>query len=291
MRKVVLILSVFFLSSLTLLAQDNTEKKSNWKLSGSSSLNFVQASYSNWSSGGENSIAGKAGGQLNLNYKKNKVSWENNLILGYGLTYQGTKRSKNEDKIDFSSKFGYKAFGKVNYSAAASFKTQFDKGYKKYPIEDGAPYNSKFMAPAYLVLSLGFDYKPNDNFSFMISPLSGKFTFVLDDTLSSQGVYGVDKGKHAYYELGAYAKATYSKKVRENISINSSLDLFSNLLKNPENVDINWSLNVDFKVTKFISSNVGFQLIYDDDTKNVEDGKGPAVQFKQLLGIGFSYIF
>jgi hypothetical protein len=222
---------------------------------------------------------------------KQKVSWENGLTLGYGLQYQGNKRSKTNDLIDFYSKLGYKAFGKFNYATQITFKTQFDKGYPKYPITPESRYNSKFMSPASGILSLGLDYKPNAEFSMVLSPISGKYTLVLDDSLSKSGAYGVKPDRHAYYELGASITVTYNKNITDNIALRSVMDLFSNLLKSPENADIIWDININFKVTKYISSNLSLHLKYDDDTKNNVPEKGSSLQFKQVLGMGFSYNF
>jgi hypothetical protein len=280
------------------MAQENKEVKKEevkkvtyWKHTGLSSLNFSQSSFSNWSSGGENSIAGTTNGTLTMNYSKKKVSWENGLTMRYGLQYQGSKRSKTDDMIDSYSKFGYKAFGKVDYTAQVTFKTQFDKGYSKYPITEESLYNSKLMSPAYIVLSLGFDFKPNSEFSLVLSPVSGKFTIVLDDSLSHIGVYGVKPDRHAYYELGTYLKASYNKKIGSNITVKTALDVFSNLLRNPENADINWDISLLFMVTKYLSSSLNLQLRYDDDTKNTNADKGPALQTKQVLGLGLTYNF
>jgi hypothetical protein len=275
-------------------SSEKVKKVSPWKLSGNSALNFVQSSFSNWAAGGKNAIAGTASSNLKLVYKKEKITWENTLDMAYGLTYQGSDRSKNNDKIDFSSKIGYFAFKNWSYTFLGSFKSQFDKGYAKYPVTEGAMYNSRFAAPAYIGLSLGMDYKPCPDFSLVISPVSSKFTLVLDDTLSKLGVFGVHPGKKAYYEFGAYLKSTYSKKLHDNINLNTKLELFSNLLKTPENIHVSWELKIDMKVTKFISSKIEFQLLYDDKTKiRHDDGtlSGPKVQFKEVLEIGFSYSF
>ena len=296
---VLLILQSFiFVSSIPVRAEPQAggevKKESPWKFSGNSSLNFVQSSYSNWAAGGKNAIAGTASGNLKLIYRKEKLTWENTLDLAYGLTYQGSDRSKNNDKIDFSSKIGYLAFKNWSYTFLGTFKSQFDKGYAKYPVVDDALYNSRFAAPAYIGLSLGMDYKPCPNFSLVISPVSSKFTLVLDDTLSKLGVFGVHPGKHAYYEFGAYLKSTYSKKLHANIDLNTKLELFSNLLKNPENLHANWELSLNMKVTKFISTKIELQLLYDDKIKiRNDDGtqSGPKVQFKEVLGIVFSYSF
>lgn len=288
-RFILLLLIVVFTN---IIVAQETKVPSPWKHSGTSYLNLSQSSFSNWSAGGENSIAIGVGiNNIRLNYAKQKVSWENGLTLGYGLLYQGSKRSKTNDVIDFFSKFGYKAFGKFNYATQITFKTQFDKGYSRYPITPESRYNSKFMSPASGVLSLGFDYKPDASFSLVLSPISGKYTVVLDDSLSKVGVYGVKPNRTAYYELGASMTATYNKSIIPNVTLSMVMSVFSNLLVNPENADINMDININFKVTKYISSNLNFQMRYDDDTKNIHPEKGPALQFKQVLSLALSYNF
>jgi hypothetical protein len=289
MKKIFVLFTVFLVN--VTMAQD-VKTSSPWKHSGSSDLNLTQSSFNNWAAGGDNSIAiGVGVNNIQLNYNKQKISWENGLTLGYGLQYRGHERSKTNDVIDFFSKFGYKAFGKFNYTSRITFKTQFDKGYSKYPITPESYYNSKFMSPASGVLSLGFDYKPNDEFSLMLSPISGKYTIVLDDSLSKVGVYGVKPNRRTYYELGTSITSTYNKNITSNIALNVVLEIFSNLLVKPENADINMEINIKFKVTKYISSDLNLHFKYDDDTKNIDLGKGPFLQFKQVLGLALSYNF
>ncbi|MDR1582382.1 MAG: DUF3078 domain-containing protein [Prevotellaceae bacterium] len=291
MKKIFVLLFAMFLTNI-IVAQEIKKAPSPWKYSGLSYLNLTQSSFSNWSAGGENSIAIGIGiNNIRLNYTKQKFSWENGLTLGYGLLYQGSKRSKTNDVIDFFSKLGYKAFGKFNYATQITFKTQFDMGYPKYPITPESQYNSKFMSPASGILSLGFDYKPNNAFSLYLSPISGKYTFVLDDSLSKVGVYGVKPNRTSYYELGASMRITYNKTIITNITLGMVMDIFSNLLVDPENADINTDININFKVTKYISSHLSLHLRYDDNTKNIDPEKGPALQFKQVLGLALSYNF
>jgi hypothetical protein len=167
------------------------------------------------------------------------------------------------------------------------------------------------MAPAYGLLAMGFDYKPNDNFTIFISPLTGKFTIVNDDSLARIGAFGVQKEikdpanggtitqqfKNHREEFGGYFKMGYKTKVMENITFQTVLELFCNYLHNPQNVDVNWTTLTTLKVNKFISATVSTQLIYDDDIKllrNVGSEKGtvgPDVQFKQVLGVGLNYKF
>ncbi|MBI3521092.1 MAG: DUF3078 domain-containing protein [Bacteroidetes bacterium] len=281
-----------------------------WKLGGVISVNGQQVSLSNWAAGGNNSIS--VAGLVNVyaKYKKGKATWDNNLELGYGVIKQGNNKKwwKNDDKIQFSSKYGHQISKNWYATALADFRTQFTNGYN-YP--NDSIYISKFMAPAYALAALGFDYKPNSHFSAFIAPVTGKFTFVQDDSLAKFGAFGVQKEirdpndatvitqhylKHRE-EFGAYFKMQYQTKVMENITFQTVLELFSNYLHNPQNVDVNWSTLTTFKVNKFISATLATQLIYDDDvsvTRSSGDKKGtfgPDVQFKQVLAVGFTYKF
>ncbi len=282
-----------------------------WKIGGIIGVNGQQVSLTNWAAGGNNSIS--LAGLLNVfaKFRKGKHAWDNNLELGYGVIQQGTSNKwlKNDDKIQFSSKYGRELKKHWYATALVDFRTQFANGYN-YP--NDSIYISKFMAPGYGLAALGFDYKPNDHFSAFIAPVTGKFTFVNDATLAQAGAFGVDKeisytdstGKYITQkykthreEFGAYVKVQYQTKVMENITFQTVLELFSNYLHNPQNVDVNWTTLTTFKVNKFISATLSTQLIYDDDIKvlrSAGDQKGtfgPDIQFKQVLGVGFSYKF
>ena len=165
-----------------------------------------------------------------------------------------------------------------------------DKGFN-YP--DDSTLISGFLAPAYILIALGMDYKPNDAFTILISPLAGKFTIVRDQNLANTGAFGVEPGKKIRKEFGASLKLMYKGNLMENITFQTKVDLFSNYIDHPENIDINWEVLITMKVNKYISANISASLIYDDDIDIVqENGKiGPATQFKELLGIGLSYKF
>jgi hypothetical protein len=280
----------------------------SWKIGGVVSFNGQQVSLSNWAAGGNSSIS--LAGLVNVfaKYKKGKITWDNNLELGYGAIKQGNYKKwlKNDDKIQISSKLGHQ-LNKVWYATAlADFRSQFANGYN-YP--NDSVYISKFMAPAYALAALGFDYKPDDKLSIFIAPLTGKFTFVNDASLARNGAFGVQKEvldanglitQHYLThreEFGAYLKMQYRTKVMENITFQTVLELFSNYLHNPQNVDVNWTTLTTFKVNNYISATLSTQLIYDDDIKVLRSSgdkkgtTGPDVQLKQVLGVGFNYKF
>lgn len=150
-------------------------------------------------------------------------------------------------------------------------------------------YISNFVAPGYLTLALGADYKPNNNFSLLISPVAGKLTFVTDSRLSDAGAYGVRPGEKVFAELGASVVANYNQKIAENINLISKLSLFSAYNHNFGNIDVNWDVMLAFKVNKFLSATFSTNLVYDDDIKSKSGG--PKVQLRQTLGVGLSYNF
>ncbi len=281
-----LILLIF---SISAMAQEPSDT-SYWKTGGMGTLTFSQVSFYQWASGGENSYSGNAFLNLFANYKKANVSWDNSLGLGYGLIKQGNLTKKSDDRIDLSSQFGMKASKNWNYSAMLGFKTQFDKGYN-YP--DVSAKISDFFSPAYLTISVGMDYKPNERFNIFLSPVTGKMTFVMDDTLNSVGAFGVDPGKNFRAEFGGFAKLYYRQPVMKNVETQIKLDLFSNYLKNPGNIDINAEFLVVMKINEFLAATFNVLMIYDDDITLLrsDDSRGPGVQLKEVFGVGLSYKF
>ncbi|RYF90929.1 MAG: DUF3078 domain-containing protein [Chitinophagaceae bacterium] len=266
----------------------------NWKKGGLFNLNINQGSLSNWSAGGENfSFSLNAFLNAFAFYKKGKNSWDNILDLAYGVVKTTSLGSrKASDRIDFTSKYGYALSKHLNLATLLNTRTQFARGFaytKTAGGDDTALVTSKTLMPAYVLLSLGVDYKPNDNFSLFFSPATARWVIVADDLLAP--LYGVAAGKNARHEVGAFASANYLQKIGENMNFKSKLDLFSNYKSNPENVDIFWTNVFTAKITRYINFSLNLDLIYDDDTQHVKPGKGPAPQILQLMGIGFAYNF
>lgn len=200
---------------------------------------------------------------------------------------------KTEDKIDLSSKYGYKIThdAKWYYSALLNFRTQFANGYN-YP--DTENKISTLFAPAYLTLSVGVDYKPNDKFSLFIAPLASKLTFVTDEELSNAGAFGVDPGKKFRAELGGNIKAEAKFPIVKNVDGYTAVNLFSNYLHEPQNIDVNWDLRINMKINKFLSANIITNMIYDHDIQVPIDDQGNTgrrVQWKELFGAGLSFKF
>jgi hypothetical protein len=295
MKKTLTIIVVLVLFSVHSFGQTETEQEPTgpWKFNGMAGLNFSQVALVNWSQGGENSQAVNALMLLNLNYARGKSAWGNTLDMGYGIQKTGeTPSSKMNDYIDFISKYGYETANNWFISGLFNFKTQFDKGYKISG--DTRNLISEFMSPGYLSFNLGMEYKPSDRFYLLLSPVGGKATIVTNDSLSAAGAFGVEPGKKFRAEMGAAVRVMLIHDIMKNVTLTTSADLFSNLLNSPQNVDISWKALINMKVNEFLSANISTHLLYDDDVDYLDgDGinRGPRVQFKEVLGIGFSVKF
>lgn len=289
MKKLVFL---FLFLPFGLIAQEQSDSLSYWKRSGLISANFSQVSLTNWAAGGQSSMSGVFMLNYLANYKKDSLSWDNYIDLRYGfLKEDGNDMTKSSDRIEFNSKLGYNTGTGWNYAALVNFKSQFAPGYN-YPRTPNDTYISKFLAPAYVNVALGMDYK-NDFITLFISPATGKFTIVGDDDLSAAGEFGVDPGKKFRAEFGGSVRFGAQKEIVKNVTASTKLDLFSNYFHNPANIDVDWTFMLNMKVNEWLSANFLAQMIYDDDI-NIEDKDGnsaPMIQFMEMFGVGLSVKF
>jgi hypothetical protein len=259
-----------------------------WKLGGILSLNVSQGTLSNWAAGGEDfSLALNSLASLFAFYKKGRHSWDNtfDFNLGYVKTTSLGAR-KNDDRFDLFSKYGYAISPKVNLAGVFDFRSQIFKGYT-YP-ENIRTYSSNFLAPAYLLLGVGLDWKPTKHLSVFISPATARWIIVRDTALSNKGLYGVKPGDKSTLEFGAFASILYFKDFNKVLAYKGRLELFSNYRHNPQNVDLYMTNLFSAKVSKILSVTWGLDLIYDDDVRLFGANRdAAALQLKSLVGIGF----
>ncbi|NLP57266.1 DUF3078 domain-containing protein [Lutibacter sp. B1] len=288
------------------------DSKSNWTNKNDIHLIFTQNSFVNWSAGGNNSVSGILKVRFVRNYKNSHLSWTNEIKSNYGLNKEEKRElRKTEDLVEINSTFGYRDNTTSNwyYSAKFNFKTQFTNGYK-YPNTDKPI--SKFFSPAYLFLGVGSEYSSKqNNLKIYLSPITNKTTFVYDQTLANEGAFGVDpavydenenlleEGENTKIEFGTLIAGEWQTDVMKNITMANKLSLYSDYLHDYGNVDVNWEVNFDLTINKYVKANVGAQMLFDDDDLYKEDidndGEldilGPKIQLKQLLGVGFAYSF
>ncbi len=288
---------VFILACRWLYPQNNSDT-SFWSDAGKFGISFSQVGLSNWASGGDASVSFNGLFIYGINYKKGPHLWITRLDAGYGaqkLGRNGESFRKTDDKVILSTRYGYRINRKWYTSALAEFRTQFYRGYS-YD-NDTTVFISGFMAPAYSKIGLGISFNHNfskdEFFSFTFAPLNGKATFVLDDTLSARGDFGVDPGKKSLFQAGVDLSVTFNKEILENITVTTSLGLFSKY-SDLTTTDVNWDMLIWFRINEYIAANISCQLIYDEDVTIIDQEGNPVnslVQLKEVLGLGFTVSF
>ena len=294
--------------------KDTTSVKADsikaWKFKSMIYTGLNQIGFVNWAAGGETSLSGKIGVDYTLNYNKRKFKFLTEGKLAYGLVGYIDKRvEKTNDKIDLLTSFSRSINSKWASTGVITFKSQFAPGYK-YP--DDSTIISEFMAPGYLTLSLGVNYKPHKTFQIFLSPVSGKFTFVLNQELANNGSFGVKKavfdtagnvivsGKNLKGELGINIITSIKYDLMKNINVNSSLNLYNNYIDpnkpNRWNIDVDWDTRFIFTINKLFSTVFYFHMKYDNDSKTakyeindegekVKISEKPMLQLKESMGL------
>lgn len=256
-------------------------------------LNMSQGALVNWARGGENSLSLLSNIRYYWNYNKKKTSWENWVHYRFGFMKNGDEDiRKNEDRFELNSKLGQKAFLHWYYTAQFNVLTQLFNSYD-YPKDKERNLVANFMSPGYFTLSLGLDYKPKDNFSLFISPISGKWNFVRDTAKISVKRYGVEAGKRATRSAGAKmdVKSKFTN-VLKIMDIDNQLNLFysydeKDRNKNDENIlplTVNWKMTLSFKINYFLRTSIYTELYYDQNSSD-------KVQFKENLNLGVNFRF
>ena len=280
-------------------------------------LGFSQVSLTNWAAGGYGSVALNSYLNAHANYEKNGMFWDNRVQLSYGFIQSNENGyRKSNDKIVIDSKWGYRAINKFYFSANFNFRSQFSPGFEysqKTVKENGeertvtvAKQISKMFAPAYMSLGLGIDYKPGNGkeLSINMAPLTGNLVIVAHSDTLIRKKYGNAANQKARLELGAQMKATLNKDLMKNLKINTTLTLFSDYLNKPKNMQVNWDMQLTYKLNKYMQTGIRTNLIYDDNILfttnrkiiNPETGleeavMQPRVQLQEVFSINFAYTF
>lgn len=262
-----------------------------------------------WAQGGEPTLSFASGFEMFAKYKKDNHNWDSHLRLGFGVLRQGryADTSENfrpyEDRIEFNTKYGLKLFKHYNLTVEGDFKSQFAP-QNDWDGNTKGEMISNFMSPGYATLSLGLDLSKYSDFSLFLSPASSRTTFVLDTAVSIKKRYNVDTTSNYRSEFGFRLKAQHKINLWEDIELKNSLELYSNYLNKPKNVDVNWEMTIFFPVNDFIRATISTHLIYDDDQmvpkyrwEEVTDENGtgtdqwvkhesPGLQFKEAIKLG-----
>lgn len=268
-----------------------------WKSFGKFSFFFNQSAFNfDWQGGGTSNIAGNTALNYEFNYKKNSLTWDNKILADYGLTFLKGENfaRKTNDRIELNSRLGQR-IGETNwnYSLFINFRSQFAKGYSftKDPDTDETirTEETHFFSPAFIQIGPGLLWKKSDDFNFNIAPVTSRMIFV-DDQFTTTPDYvdgdyfGVDASKSSRFEFGGSLAAYAKFKVIKNVTVENILNLYSNYIEDPYNVDIDYTLNLNLVVNKYISGSFAFQAIYDDNATS-------GFQIREVIGLGLNYEF
>lgn len=296
-RRVIAVIFLLGFFSYAQQSTDTTTVKEGWISEGAFTLLFNQSAFSNWQAGGENSIGGNAGLNYSLNYLKGNWNWDNTLAISYGLTKtEGAGLRKTDDRFELNSLAGKKTSLYWRYSFFTEFRIQFTPGYH-YENDPGANFaTSGPFRPAYLSFGPGMAWKKSKNLKCNLAPATSKLTllggeiFTYDDdtglfvSSNERTTFGVEPGKSLRYELGFYASGYVKFKLMENVTVENILNLYSNYLEDPQNIDINYQLNIAMKINDYLSANIAFQAMYDDNAF-------AGFQIREVSGLGINYNF
>ena len=312
------------------IVEEPKPKPIYWTKTLMTNFNFAQTALWDWAAGGNDNYTMTGYLDANANYAKEKMIWNNRLQVDYGFLYSEDKPilQKVKDRFYFESKWGYETpFQHLSYSANYDFKTQIDNNYtygtpsvaegQTPSVKDwknARTLKSGLLSPAYSTLGIGLLWTPKPWLSINASPLTGGFVIVQEEELrkaygmelrdlsaTEQAAYdaavtaGTPIGsyyKSSRFELGAQVKTDINFTINDNLKYSTQLVLFSNYLKNPQNIRVNWDEKLFWKIAKFFTLTFSTNLIYDD-TVWITNEKHPngfrTVQFKEFLEIGFSY--
>jgi hypothetical protein len=272
----------------------DTTTTSGWKTKGNFNFLFNQSNFNNWVAGGENNLSGNIGVNYDFNYKKSNWTWDNKVIASYGLlqTKNSDFEKKTDDRFEYNSVVGKKAFGLWYYSFFLNLRTQFAKGYVYSKDVNGKEIrveNTNIFSPGYLTFGPGIFWKKSDNLKVNFAPITSKLTFVDKYYTSVDGYvdgsyFGVNANKSMLYQFGFYASAYYKLNIMTNVSMENTLNLYSNYLKDPQNVDMDYTLAVVMRINDYLTTNLVFQSIYDDNAFS-------GFQTRQILGLGVNFGF
>ncbi|MDA8588742.1 DUF3078 domain-containing protein [Flavobacteriaceae bacterium] len=283
-----------FLCLTNLLFSQSNDIPEKWKNSGNALFLVNQSSFSNWTSGGQSSISGTLKIDYNFNYSDNGWDWDTKVISHFGLNkISGSDfLKKTDDRIEINSvlgkKFNNDIIGRWSYSSFFNFQTQFAKGYRFGRDANGNPNRtekSRFFSPATVQLGVGMYWKKSKDLWVNVAPMTGKLILVnrrfTENLNENQTYFGVKKGGNSRFELGASIRSYYKSEIFENVTMENRLSLYSDYLDRPQNIDFDCTFNFIMKVNQYVSTNLIFQFVYDDNEIR-------RVQIREVLGVGLN---
>ena len=283
------ILFIFFIVlSVNLFSQESTTRDSLFTTKGNVALLLNQTGFSDWVGGGTNNFSGTIKFDYEWEYTNLGWNWLTNFESAYGLAKfkNAPFARKIDDRVLIQSIIGKEFTKNLSFSAFFNFTSQIGKGYKyKKDSENNEIRELKTQAfsPAYFQIGSGFLWKKSEKLWLNYSPIASRLILVnkrfTENLTDNEKYFGVAKNKSSRYELGANLTFHSEGSIFENVNYRQDLKLFSNYLEDASNIDLDYLVQIDFDINPLLSTQLIFQLIYDDNAIS-------RLQVREVFGIG-----
>ena len=281
-------LIIILITSVNIYSQEIVEKDSLWTKRGNVTVLLNQTGFSDWVGGGTNNFSGTIKFDYEWEYKNKGWDWLSNLESAFGLAkYKNAPFARKiDDRILIQSIVGKEFTRNLSFSAFFNFTSQIGNGYKYKKDDDNneiRELTTRIFSPAYFQIGSGFLWKKDEKLWVNYSPIASRLILVskkFTDGLSENDTYfGVSPNKSSRYELGANLTFHSEGSLLENVNYKQDLKLFSNYLEDASNIDLDYLAQIEINVNPLLSTQLIFQLIYDDNAVS-------RLQVREVFGVG-----
>ena len=281
-------LIIILITSVNIYSQEIVEKDSLWTKRGNITVLLNQTGFSDWVGGGTNNFSGTIKFDYEWEYRNKGWDWLSNLESAFGLAkYKNAPFARKiDDRILIQSIVGKEFTRNLSFSAFFNFTSQIGNGYKYKKDDDNneiRELTTRIFSPAYFQIGSGFLWKKDEKLWVNYSPIASRLILVskkFTDGLSENDTYfGVSPNKSSRYELGANLTFHSEGTLLENVNYKQDLKLFSNYLEDASNIDLDYLAQIEINVNPLLSTQLIFQLIYDDNAVS-------RLQVREVFGVG-----
>jgi len=281
-------LIIILIFSVNIYSQEIVEKDSLWTKRGNVTVLLNQTGFSDWVGGGTNNFSATIKFDYEWEYKDKGWDWLTNVESAFGIAkYKNAPFARKiDDRILIQSIVGKEFTRNLSFSAFFNFTSQIGNGYKyKKDSENNEirELTTRIFSPAYFQIGSGFLWKKDEKLWVNYSPIASRLILVskkfTDDLLENETYFGVSQNKSSRYELGANLTFHSEGKLLENVNYKQDLKLFSNYIEEASNIDLDYLAQIEINVNPLLTTQLIFQLIYDDNAVS-------RLQVREVFGVG-----
>ena len=281
-------LIIILITSVNIYSQEIVEKDSLWTKRGNVAVLLNQTGFSDWVGGGTNNFSGTIKFDYEWEYRNKGWDWLSNVESAFGLAkYKNAPFARKiDDRILIQSIVGKEFTRNLSFSAFFNFTSQIGNGYKYTKDDDNneiRELTTRIFSPAYFQIGSGFLWKKDEKLWVNYSPIASRLILVskkfTDGLSENESYFGVSPNKSSRYELGANLTFHSEGSLLENVNYKQDLKLFSNYLEDASNIDLDYLAQIEINVNPLLSTQLIFQLIYDDNAVS-------RLQVREVFGVG-----